>query len=440
MKRKTILHAFSKSDLWSILSPVITVFFILGTSIAVILYARGYRLNLQGEKQPIVTSTGILATTSDPSGAQIFINGVFKNATNTSLSLEPGTYTVKIAKDGYLSWQKDIRIDKEVVRRADAFLFPINPSISPLTNRGVIKPTLSPDGSKIAYISSIKNEGAKKQGYAIWVYELTDRALGFNRDPREIGAINPELSVDVITLEWSPNSNEILLFTDTIAILYSVGRTNEQRIVTNQLETIRKAWQEERNEKQLRQLSSFPKEFITIAKSSASILSFSPDETKVLYEATQSATLPLFIMPPVIGANSIAEERTLQTGTLYVYDMKEDKNYRLLDRTELLPSPSPSPSPLQKKQISPNEAKQKTLHQQTHYPIYWFPTNRHLILVMERKIDILEYDRTNWVTIYEGPLEDKFVAPWPGGNRIIIVSNFNPNASPLPNLFSVHLR
>ena len=76
----------------------------------------------------------------------------------------------------------------------------------------------------------------------------------------------------------------------------------------------------------------------------------------------------------------------------------------------------------------------------TPVPVYWFPTSRHLVLTLPGKIDIMEYDRTNWVTVYSGPFVDGFMAPWPGGSRIIIMTNLNPGVSAIPNLYTVNLR
>ena len=147
-----------------------------------------------------------------------------------------------------------------------------------------------------------------------------------------------------------------------------------------------------------------------MATSSAKIISFSPDESKILYEATASATIPKVIVPPLIGTNSTTEDRNIKPGKLYVYDSREDKNYFLLDKKELPGA------------------------------IHWFPTSKHLLLTLKSKIDILEYDRTNWVTIYSGPFTDNFVAPWSNGSRIIILTNLNGDALSLPNLYTVNLR
>ena len=151
-----------------------------------------------------------------------------------------------------------------------------------------------------------------------------------------------------------------------------------------------------------------------MATSSARVIALSPDETKILYEATAAATIPQVIDPPLIGTNPTNENRTVIPGNVYVYDSKEDKNFLLLTKKEV---PSGAPS-----------------------FIHWFPTSRHILLTLPGKIDVMEYDRTNWVTIYAGPFDKSFIAPWSNGSRIVILTNLNPGVSSLPNLYTVNLR
>jgi len=80
-----------------------------------------------------------------------------------------------ISKEGYISWQKKVRVQGEVVTRADAFLFPTNPSLSPLTTLGVERPILSPDGKKVAYIipdGHLDGSLTKKAGLWAWVFTI----------------------------------------------------------------------------------------------------------------------------------------------------------------------------------------------------------------------------------------------------------------------------
>lgn len=426
----------------AVLFPVLTVILILAISAAVIAYGRGYRPRFGGEK-PGLSSTGLLSVTSDPTAAQVLIDGTLRTATTDSFNIDPGWYAVRIAKDGYISWEKKLRVQGEVVTRADAFLFPTSPSLSPITTNGVEHPVLSPDGTKIAYTIPLPEEGinngsAKNAG--LWVYDLADRPLGLNRDHRQIAVTSPTFDFSKAGIRWSPDSAQILVQLDNIARLYQTARSSEFLNVSNTYPDLLAEWETEKRDREIQKLSSFKQAIINIASGSAKIVAFSPDESKLLYEATASATIPRIIDPPLIGTNSTEEERDIKPGRFYVYDSREDKNYLLLDKSELQtlkPSVTPTPTPRGRKP-TPTVSPPPILSEPQ--PIHWFPTNRHLVLTLEGKIDILEYDRTNWITVYSGPFIDGFMAPWPNGSRIIIMTNLNPGAFKLPNLYTVNLR
>ncbi|KKW09815.1 MAG: hypothetical protein UY49_C0037G0001, partial [Microgenomates group bacterium GW2011_GWC1_49_7] len=114
----------------SIFMSFVTVCAILAAAVAVIAYGRGYRLDL---KKSTLRPTGLISTASDPIGAQVFVDNILKTATNNSFGIDPGFYTVRISKEGYIPWEKQIRVQGEVVSQASAFLFPTNPSLSPIT-------------------------------------------------------------------------------------------------------------------------------------------------------------------------------------------------------------------------------------------------------------------------------------------------------------------
>ncbi len=416
------------------LIPFVTFIAILSVSFAIILYGKGYRLDFG---KSALRPTGLVAATSDPTAAQVYVDGMLRTATNNSINVDPNWYTVRITKEGYIPWEKKIRVQGEVVARADAFLFPTSPSLSPLTSTGIVKPTLSSDGTKVAYIipfpinppaggaTAMKNAG-------IWVYELTDRPLGINRDPKHIASWDSPVDPEKVTMIWSPDTAQLLVSDGISVRLYQTNRLDDYKIITASFESVLKEWSDDADAKEKAKLAAFKQPIIDMASSSARIIAFSPDETKVLYEATKSATLSQVITPPLLGTNATEEQRAIQPGKFYVYDSREDKNYFLLDTKEL-PKPKPTPQ----------KSKSSSLQLPIVQPptsIQWFPTNRHLLLMLDGKIDVVEYDRTNWITVYSGPFTDGFMAPWPNGSRIVIMTNLNPGTQPLPNLYTVNLR
>ncbi|MBI3577407.1 PEGA domain-containing protein [Candidatus Gottesmanbacteria bacterium] len=389
------------------LISLVIVILILTISFAIIGYGRGWRLDITKKS---VKPTGLVSATSQPAGAQVFVDGTVKTATNNAFNVDPGWYTIRIVKEGYLPWEKKLRVQGEVAIKIEASLFPANPSLSPLTTTGVVEPTLSPDGTKVAYIvparsGTQRSEVPKQAG--LWMLELSDRPLGPNRDPQLLAEGDLTLSLPDVSLLWSPDSREVIVKTKTVAHLYVVGKTQTPIDVSARLAGVLSNWESDRKTKEKQKLAGFPQEFANIASSSANILSFSPDETKILYQATASASIPMIIKPPLIASNPTTEARDITPGNLYVYDSKEDKNFFIGN------------SPLSR---------------------VWFPTSNHLMLSQNNKIDIMEYDAANRTTVYAGPFTQGFLAPWPNGSRLVIVTNLNPGPSTLPNLYTVNLR
>jgi hypothetical protein len=385
----------------------VTICSIVAAAVAVIAYGRGYRIDF---KKSSLKPTGIISATSDPVGAQVLVDGVLKTATNNSFSIDPGFYTVRITKESYIPWEKKIRLQGEVVSAVNAFLFPTNPSLSPLTTLGIANPSLSPDGTKVAYTipdAHLDTTTTKRAG--LWYYELSEGPLGRNRDPIHLDATN-NFDFAASRITWSPDATQLLVENNTASRLYTLGKPNTFTDVIITRVQLLAEWNAAQTDTEKQKLAAFQPAIVTMATSSAKIISFSPDETKILYEATASATIPQVIVPALIGTNSTTEDRAIKPGKLYVYDSKEDKNYFLLNKTEV-------PGAIQ-----------------------WFPTSKHLLLTLKNKIDVMEYDRTNWITIYSGPFANNFVAPWSNGSRIIILTNLNGDAQSLPNLYTVNLR
>jgi len=413
-------------NLANTLLSIFTVLVIVGISLTVIAYGRGYRLDVNNKS---FGTTGLIAATSDPTGAQLFIDGKPKSATNTNLNIAPGWYTVTVVKNGYQPWEKRVRVQGEVLTRVDPMLFSGNPSLFALTSSGVTNPILSPDGTKLAYDVPETPEatnGAQLISRAgVWVLDLLDKPLGMNRDARQI-VKREQLDTDEAILSWSPDSKQVLITTKTQeAYLLESDRLNDVPKFISDIPTLFADWDEMKRAKSKEKLLSLKDDAMNIATSSMNILSFSPDETKILYEASQSMTIPVIIDPPMIGTNPTEEIRTIKPGSVYVYDVKEDRNYVIDDRKQKAESGKNLPSSV----ISPLSS-----------PIQWLPTSRHLVITGKDKVEVMDFDGTNRKVVYAGPFWDGFVAPWSNAGRIVILTNLNPAASAIGNLYAVNIR
>src|SRR3989344_9700923 len=285
------------------------------------LYARGYRFNPQTLK---FIPNGLLIIKSVPDGAQLFINGEFKTATNTTLPLPPGTYDIRVEKEGFWTWSKRMTIEKEVVTESTAHLFKIAPSLSAITFSGVAGPLPSIDNSKLVY--AVPTTTTNNNNSGLWILESVNLPLGFSRDPKRI------TDADTLNAQWlwSPDSREIMLTTPKAVFLLDTGAFTPQSKLVNV--TTRKTqilahWQEEKEKRLNAQMKKIPSEVQDILKRKASQVVFSPDEDMVLYSASASASIANNLIPQLPGSSSQKENREVKNGNTYVYDIIEDRNF-----------------------------------------------------------------------------------------------------------------
>lgn len=399
-----------------IISALILLFLLTGTTV-VVFYGRGYRFDF-GKGVPNLSGTGLLVATSSPDGAQVFVNGHLTTATANTINLAPGTYDVKIVKEGYLSWQKTLVIKNEVVTKADALLFPTAPKLESITNLGAQTPVVDPSNTKIAY--TVASQSATKNG--IYILDTTARPI-LTLQSSSSQIINDTINTfSKAKLQWSPDGSELLAsipgtISTTTYLLQTNGFNQSPQDVTETMESVNVAWDKQKTDKEKALTDGLTKALKIIVLSDFRVINWSADETKILYVASQSAEIPIVITPRLIGTDSTPEVRNIQKGTIYVYDIKEDRNYKIIDSL-------------------PNS---ETLNMYSPSPIIWFPDSKHLIYNYNKKIDIMEYDTGNQTTVYAGPFVDSYVFPWSDGSRVVILTDLgNPNTS--PNLYTVDLK
>lgn len=392
------------------ISLAVIAFLAIGTVVAV-LYGEGYRFDLNNTKS-FVRGTGLLVTTSTPDGALVSINDHPTTATNNTINLAPGDYNVKITKEGYFPWQKKIHVEKEVVSKAEALLFPTTPKLESITSLGVNNPIVDPTDTKIVF--TVASQSAKKNG--VYILDMGNRSLLTLQAGTTQIADETVVSFANATLSWSPDGKNVLasvpngISKPTIYLLDATTFNQSPKDVTETLATVQAGWDKIKTDTQIAQINTLKPELRKFITSSANILAWSPDETKFIYTASQSATLPQIIKPALIGADSTPEVRNLTEGNVYVYDTKEDKNFQLA--------------------TSDNFPSQK---------IMWFPDSKHLIVVHNRRIDVREYDSTNNTTLYAGPFMDGYVFPWPTADQIVMLTNLNNPDIPA-NLYTISLK
>lgn len=370
-----------------LLISFVSLLIVFGFGFLAIFYARGYRIEKAEGEQITVTPTGILSITSDPTAAQIYLNGELKDATNSTLSLSPGEYKLEVKKEGYMPWTKDILIQKEIVTPIFVSLTSSAPSLSPLTSQGVTSPVLSRDGTRLIY-GRIDKDDQTKTG--LWVYDLTALPLGFTREPRQI----TDISIDASTWEWSANGQEILITNKNGTYLIDVNEFTSGRNLTpltaSKITEIKAQWEKLITSETTTQINLIQKPINETLVKSTINQRFSPDKTKLLYEATQAATIAQGSRQ-LPGSSTQAQEREIKPGRVYVYDIKEDRNFRVGEKGESL--------------------------------IKWMSNSHNLAVVEKGKISVMDYDSTNKQTVFSGNFLYPYVFTTPEGSRILVTTS-----------------
>lgn len=424
-------------------------FIIVGLAVTVAsYYARGYRFNpSSGDIEP----NGILVLKSVPDSAQIFINGVLKTATDTTIRLAPNTYDVTLKKEGFQDWNKRLTVDKETVTESTAYLFRTAPSLSSITFNGITNLIPNDDLSRIAYVVPASTDPLAADTAGLWVMDVFNLPLGFSRQPRKVS----DGDLQDASWVWSPDGTQILLTTKTGVYLLESNTFTPQANRVNVVSTkdqILTSWSTEYETKLNSQIESLlPLEMQDILKRKAKAVVFSPDEKMVMYTASADTSIPENLIPQLPGSSTQKQERAIKTNSTYIYDLEEDRNFLIDGKDDnligdwkrFLASSGvalPQPSPIvtitgTKKTPTPTSTSVKEIKRS----IAWFPTSRHVVLAEEDKIVIMDYDGTNKKTIYSGSYIAPHAYPSLTADRLFVLTNLGAANTPA-NLYSISLR
>lgn len=384
---------------------------ILIVGLATIFWARGFKPDLKNGR---IGRTGLIVANSIPTGAQVYLNDRLTSATNTSIAyLDPGTYKVKIQKDGYNVWEKEIEVKADLAAEIKAVLFPTAPQISPLTLTGASNPTLSPDNTKIIYgVTGVRG--------GIYILPMSDNIFAFRQEARLLVKNQEGFDFSKATFLFSPDSKQAIATVKNetnspIAnILIDTERSGQEiRDITGSLNATLEGWQEELDVQSQVKAQIIPDE-IKQSTAEAKITKPSPSPPSKTQPAT-SNQLPVtsYLNYFPTGLNfSPDEEKVLfvnKEGIYRVFDLKTKKAVTLPEFSELI-------------------------------SLNWYPDSNHLIVAQKGSISAVEADGTNKMVIYSGRFENGFVFAHPSGQRLIILTPLTQADGTLPNLYSINLK
>ena len=127
----------------------------------------------------------------------------------------------------------------------------------------------------------------------------------------------------------------------------------------------------------------------------------------ILYTASASGTLPDNLIPPLPGASTQHQERVIQGGQTYVYDIKEDRNFLI----------STNPGDI----------------------VRWMPDSRHLLTALPSQVVAMDYDGTNRQVVYSGSYITPSAFPYSNATKLLILTNLGA-ATSSANLYALTVK
>jgi hypothetical protein len=370
-------------------SKLLVIILILGSTTLLYLFLAGWRPNfIFTESAPTleVKQTGMISAKSDPQGANVYLDGKLLTATNNTLSgITPGKHNLRIVKNGYVDWEKEIEVFPELVTDITAVLVTQTPRIEPLTNTGAKTPTLSYSLEKIAFFSK------DTEAPGVWVQDLNGTTLNiFRNSAKNILKDNNFISYsNGKALTWSPDEDQLLIELDN-SKFYLLDITTNNVTPVNKPSELKETWKNKIDKKRLDFISqlNLPDEVIKIANLDDTL--WSPDNKKFLYKVKEN-------------------DRFIYK----IYNMEKPLPVGEQVETIVFEYPVESEQP----------------------KISWYSDSFHLILTefynendKKGKISMIRIDGTNKIEIYNNTLYSNTVYSTPLGDKLIILTSYKSNA------------
>lgn len=401
----------NKRFIFTILSLVI-IGVIAGIAIFL---AKGYRYQ---PETGTFFGTGIISVSSIPDQASVYLDGHLTTATDDNItSLPPKTYKVRIVKEGYIPWEKDIEVKEGLVSEIKATLFRSIPTIYPVTYSGVDYALLSPDNLKLMYIipNGLEGGAAAERKSGIWVWVMASQGglgLGAGEVQRQLVQANG-VDYSKAAFRWSPDSAQIFIDLPERKLLLDIGRLNDPpRDITANFEATLKSWDGIESKNRLTKLEQITDFNLRKTASGSALLKWSLDETKVLYTDPEGN----------FKLNDLSSKKNYDLPKASSYEFLPDsKHLVMVEYDAKKESEGPEASKDLKELNGSIDTTIKDRFAQT-------------------RISIIEIDGTNKAEIYYGLVEPNIVVPWPDGSRLVVISSLPTQTASEPNLYGINLK
>src|SRR6056297_3055975 len=176
--------------------------FIIGAPL-VAFYSKGYRFDVENKK---LTKTGAFFIEVKPTRTNIYLNEVKERRTDLFFgssfikNLIPKKYNLKLVKEGYHAWKKNLEIKEQTVTEVtNVSLIPKNPEQEKINSK-IERLWFFPNNTKIL----LKNKA--EEDWELKLYNL-DKKLKSHLIAKDDFSTS---SIDLLELNFGPNSGKIL--------------------------------------------------------------------------------------------------------------------------------------------------------------------------------------------------------------------------------------
>lgn len=161
-----------------------------------ILYAKGYRLT----DNLTITRTGGLYASVGFSGAKVYLDDVLMKETGVFQkgaliqNLKPGTYTIRVEKEGLNTWEKTLPVFRETVTDARVLMLPTEPVITEILPTKPVEKDAS---------STEKVKPEKNPQFEIVVDLFGPKTVASSTEEKIINKLSAEVESGVIQVLWT---------------------------------------------------------------------------------------------------------------------------------------------------------------------------------------------------------------------------------------------
>ncbi len=369
------MKLFTSFSILGVLLPLLII-----TAI-VVFYAQGWRLDLT---KGAVEKTGIVLIRSVPEGAKVRLNDELITATDSPIpDLKPGTYRLKVEKEGYFPWEKDVPVEEGFVTDITALLPPLSPSLTAVTQKGARLVTKAPSGSKAIFVS----------GKELYLLNLSNPALGFLRTtPQKIAEESTNFPLaEATALRWSPNEDQILVSVERQHYLVSATGRNGSPTPVTAITDLLDNWDITATEQKTTLITRLASDEEQAAEAIKPTALWSPDEQKFLY----------------------------------VKEVDGKRQFWVTDLSDPLP-------------IGDSAHQLVTETENAQLQLFWLADSHHFVMIDNGTVSLLDLDGSNKRTLFRGTLAEDVALSTMDLSKIIILTSIAPETP--ANLYAISLR